>query len=271
MKTRNAAPSLLRDREIWTVLGAIVLANCAFVYAIAERWLPESVYYNGRFFLLGLVLCGGVFLFRGWKAPFDLVRPLLVWRINPLWLLLALLWPPAISVLTLVAKGVMLGTGLDELSRTTLALALRRDIFPNVLLGAFIGEIVWVGYAITRLRRHTTVLVASVIVGAFWAAWWTPIVLLGVGVIPGIPVPALFVAQIGVAIMCGFVYAHTRSGIVVLVLQLSVNCSLLIFPTAPFSGGVPTFIAFGVIYLLASLLLHLRFGPWPLIASRPGR
>lgn len=271
MKTRNAAPSLLRDREIWTVLGAIVLANCAFVYAISERWLPESVYYNGRFFLLGLVLCGGVFLFRGWKAPLDLVRPLMVWRVNPLWIALALLWPPAISVLTLAIKGVLLGTGFDEISKATLALALRRDIFPNVLLGAFIGEIVWVGYAISRLRRNTTVLCASVIVGAFWAAWWTPIVLLGIGVIPGIPVLALFVAQIGVAIMCGFVYAHTRSGIVVLALQLSVNCSLLIFPTAPFSGGVPTFIAFGVIYLLASLLLHLRFGPWPLILPRRSR
>lgn len=268
MSHRHAAPSLLRDREIWTVLGAIVLANCALVYAISERWLPERVYYNGRFFLLGLVLCAGVFAFRGWKAPFDLLRPLAVWRFHPLWLVLALLWPPAISVLTLAVKGVMLGTGLDEISRATLSLALRRDIFPNVLLGALVGEIVWVGYALSRLRRHTTVLFASVIVGAFWAAWWTPIVLLGIGVIPGIPVPALFVAQIGVAIMCGFVYAHTRSGIVVLVLQLSVNCSLLIFPTAPFSGGVPTFIAFGAVYLLASLLLYLRFGPWPLIPWR---
>jgi hypothetical protein len=152
MNTHAVAPSLMRDREVWTVLGAIVLANWLLVYAISTRWLPENVYFSGRFYLLGLVLSGGVFLFRGWSAALDLLRPLTVWRINPLWLLFVLLWPPVISVLTLAAKGAVLGTGFEETSRATLELAFRRDIFPNVLLGALVGEIVWVGYAITRSR-----------------------------------------------------------------------------------------------------------------------
>ncbi len=257
---------IFQDREVWTFLLLIVLANVVFVHAIDQGWLRMAYYNYGRFLLLGLVLAAVVFLFRGWKAPFALLAPLTVWRFNPAWLLLAVLWPPTIGLVTLIGKGLILGTGLDEI-RPTLSVALDPGVYPTVLVGAFIGEIVWVGYAVSRLSQRTTIFISSAIVGFFWSSWWLPIVLIGVGVVPGIPVFGLFISMIGIALMCGFIYSHTRSGIVVLALQISVNNSLLIFPVAPNSGGTITFVVFSSVYLLSSLLLYVFFGPRPLLKA----
>lgn len=264
MKTDASASLLSRDREVWTVLVSLVLANALFVFAISEGFLSMRFFHKGRFVLLGLVLASAVFLFRGWRAPFALLAPLKVWRLNPAWFLLAICWPPAMAMLALVAKGVVLGTGLAEIT-PTLAVVTRRDVFAMVLLGAFVGEIVWVSYAIGRLSKLLTPFVSSAIVGLFWGLWWTPLALFGIGIVPGIPVAALIFSMVGVALMCGFVYTHTRSALVVMSLQLSVNSSVLVFPIAPQSGGVPTYVAWSVIYLLCTVLLHVAFGPKPLL------
>jgi membrane protease YdiL (CAAX protease family) len=260
--TRTA---LSRDIEVWSVLFAIVLANFAFIYAINDGLIRHGYYYHGRFLVLGLALAAAVFLFRGWKAPFELLKPLTVRGFNLLWFPFVILWPQFVAALLVIAKGLMLGTGFAELQKATMAVALDPKVLPTVVIGAFVGEIVWVGYAIARLGRSTTTLIASLIVGLFWAAWWAPMVVMNIGVIPGIPVWALFVAQTAIAVMCGFVYAHTRSGWVVLALQISANSAFLIFPVSPETGGVASFVAFGALYGLMSLLLHLRFGPRPLL------
>lgn len=254
---------MLKDREVWTVLVCLVATNALFVHAISAGWLPMRLYNLGRFALLGAVLGTVVFLFRGWKAPFGLLKPLTVWRIHPAWFLLALAWAPLLATITLIGKGFVSGTGLAavEVSPENL---FQYHMLRTVLFGALIGEIVWVGYAVSRLHQHTTMLVASIIVGAFWAAWWLPMVLLDLGVVPGIPVAALFFRMVGIAIMCGFVYAHTKSGLAVLALQFSVNGTVLIFPVAPLSGGIPTYMCYSTFYMVCSLLLYVRFGPWPL-------
>ncbi len=264
MNTPIAAIDEKPDYEIWVVLSLIVLSNVAMVLAVSQGWVRAGIYIFGRFFLLGAVLAAGVFLFRGWKAPFALLKPMLVWRINPLWIPFAIAWPQVLGALVVLGKGVLLGTGLSEFDKVTLDVAFHKHIFPNIVVGAFVGEIVWVGYAISRLRKNMTTAVAAIVVGLFWASWWAPVVIYGVGVIPGIPLPGLYLSQTAVAVMCGFIYAQTRSGWVVLALQISANCSFLIFPVAPESGGLPTYFIHGVVYFCASLALYAKFGPRPL-------
>lgn len=257
--------SLWRDREIWIFLVLIVLANAAFVYSISEGLLSMRLYNKGRFLLLGLILVCVVFAFRRLTGAIGLLAPLTVWRVKPVWFLVAALWPPTISLLTLTGKGLLLGTGLSEV-QATLEVVTSRSVLPTLLLSAFIGEIVWVGYAIARLKQHTSILLASLVIGVFWSLWWLPIVLIGIGVVPGIPVTALFINMTGVAVMCGFIYAQTRSGLAVLTLQLCFNGSLLVFPVSPDTGGVATFWAFITLYLSGALLMHRLFGPRPLWA-----
>jgi membrane protease YdiL (CAAX protease family) len=252
------------DTEIWVFLGMIVLANTLFIYAIAHGYLPERLYAKGRFLLLGGTLVSVVVAFRGLPAAWALLRPMANWRVNPLWYLLALTWAPAVCTLTLLFHSRWTGTPIPPLN--TLLLDQPRLIL-TVLLAAFVGEIVWVSFAIGRLSARYPVFQSSLIVGIFWSLWWVPIVLLGVGVIPGLPLAALAISMLGVAVMCGFVYHWTKSGVVVLVLQITVNSSLLIFPVVPTADSAAIYNLFSVIYLCASVALHLTFGPRPMLGS----
>jgi membrane protease YdiL (CAAX protease family) len=187
---------------------------------------------------------------------------MLVWRVSPAWFLFAVAWAPSLCILFLLAKGLLTGTHALAPSYETVAMP---KIMITVFIASFVGEIVWVSYAIGRLSKRFTTLVACLIVGAFWTAWWVPIVILEIGVIPNLPIGGLLVSMLGVATICGFVYAKTRSGLVVLLLQFTFNSSLLVFPVTPTSGGIPTFWAFSATYLAAALLLHRIFGPRPLL------
>ena len=256
----NPLRSLLKDHELSLFLVLIVLVNTAFIAALQAGLLPFFLYHHGRFLLLGAVLVALVFAFRRWGGLVDLMRPMTVWRVNPLWLMVALTWPPAICVTTLLLKGVWHGDLFAAMSWSMDTIR-QPSVLVAVLLGAFIGEIVWVSYAIGRLQKTTGEFVASQIVGVFWTLWWAPIVMINVGVISDLPLDALLLNMLGVAAMCGFIYAHTKSGLVVLSLQLSLNSSLLIFPVAPTSGGVATYWLFSLVYFVAVMGLFAVFGP----------
>ena len=249
-------------REIWIFLFLIVVVNSLFIFGINSGVLPLRLYNLGRFLLLGFTLASVVFAIRGLEGLRGLVRSLSVWRVNPLWYLLALLWAPSLSMLFLAGKSLLTGTNAFE--AVHFGLVLRPGMLRTVLVASFIGEIVWVAYSIATLAGRHGMLAGSMIVGLFWTLWWVPMVLFGKGVVPELPLAPLLVSMLGVATMCGFVYLSSRSGPVVLLLQIMVNVSFLVFPIVPTSGGVPTYLAFSATYLLASLALFILFGPRPL-------
>ena len=256
-----------RKREVWIFLCLIVVVNSLFIGAISSGLLPFRLYNVGRFLLLGLTLASVVFAFRRLQGLRELVRSLSVWRVNPLWYVLALFWAPSLATLFLAAKSLVTGTNAFE--ALTYALVLRPSVMRTVIIASFIGEIVWVAYSIGTLSKRFGTLAGSLIVGSFWTLWWVPMALFSRGIIPELPILPLFVSMLGIATMCGFVYLSSRSGPAVLLLQIMVNTSFLIFPVVPTSGGTPTYLAFSATYLLASLTLFVLFGPRPLF-GRPG-
>jgi len=252
--------AFLRRNEVWAVLAGIVLVNTAFVAAIAAELLPRGAYNYGRFLLLGGVLVLVVGLSRGAGGLWSLIRPMTVWRVHPGWYVLALCWAAGIATLTLTGLALSgAGSGVAA-SDLNLALVLRPDVAATILIGSFVGEIVWVSYAVGQLSKRMSPFVASQIVGAVWTAWWMPMVVLNVGIIPDLPVLPLLINMMGIAAMCAFVYFNTRSGLVVLMLQVMVNSSIVIFPIAPTSGGVEAYTAFALVYYGAVMLLFLTWG-----------
>ncbi len=248
------------ETEVWTFLILIVLVNAAFVWGIDNEVLPQRLYNLGRFLLLGLTLVAVVIAFRGTGGLLSLIRPMAVWRLSPGWYLFALLCAPALCILTLAGKAAITGEAFSP----NFHIAGDPSKMRTVVIGSFVGEIVWVSYSLSRLSRRFTLFEASLIVGVFWTLWWTPIVLLGIGVIPGLPLVALLINMLGIAVMCGFVYAKTGSGLIVLILQIMVNSSILIFPVNPVDGGIPTYWAFSAVYAFAALVVAMAFGPKPL-------
>ena len=262
--------SLLRKYEVWWFLGLIVVVNALFVSGIGFDILSQRLYPMGRFALLAGVLGGIVLLSRGWAGIVDLLRPMLQWH-RPLgWYLFAFLWNPAVCLLVLTGLYALNRSAMPEFS-LNFAIVTRPDVFRSVLIGSFIGEIVWISYAVRRLSTSFTPYVSALIVGAVWTAWWVPMVFYNVGVVPDLPIAALLFNQMGIAAMCTFVYMHTKSGLLVLCLQVTFNFTILALPITPAVGGFTTYWTFAMTYFTSALLLFVIFGPKPLFAAHPRR
>ena len=135
----------------------------------------------------------------------------------------------------------------------------------TLLVSSFFGEIVWVSYAIRKLSETFTQYISALIVGLVWTLWWLPMAIHSYGIIPELPLVALLFNQMGIAVMCAFVYHHARSGLVVLLMQIVFNSTILVFPVTPTEGGPATYWAFALTYFTTATMLFLRFGPHPII------
>jgi hypothetical protein len=258
--------SLLRKYEVWWFLGLIVVVNAAFVSGIGFHLLPEKLYQLGRFALLAGILGGLVMSTRGTVGIMDLLRPMLEWRRSPKWYLFAFLWNPILCLLILGVLYTLHPSGMPKFE-PNFTIATNRYVIRTVLISSFIGEIVWISYAIRRLSGSFTPYVSALIVGLAWTAWWVPMVYYNIGIVPDLPLGGLLINQVGVAVMCTFVYMHTKSGFLVLCLQLTFNFTILILPMTPVAGGVTTYWVFAILYFIAGLLLFVIFGPKPLFSQ----
>lgn len=263
----RAFRKLVRHYEVAIALVLIVVNNALFVGGIASGILPEKLYYLGRFLLLGSTLGIVILIGSGWKGILDLLRPMARWRISPWWYLLAFTWPALVSVLVLAGKGIILGTGLSGIT-VDFSVVTHPAVIKTILIGSFIGEIVWVSYAISHFSNRLTPFIGSQIVGVVWTLWWMPMVILNIGVFPGLPPLGLLFSMLGIAAMCSFIYSHTKSGLAVLTLQIMVNSTALIFPVIPDTGGVATFVAYAAVYYVCVLLLYFLYGPKPILRGR---
>lgn len=257
---------LLQRWEVWIFLFGIVIVNASFVSGIAFEVLPKNLYSMGRFLLLGAFLFAVVFLSRGVGGLLELVKPMLVWRVSPLWYLLAIVWAAMNCLIILAAKGYLSNAGLSYIQMNFDVVA-RPEIIRTIFVSSLIGEIVWIGYAVQKLSTRFTPYVSALIVGCFWTAWWFPMVYFHIGVIPGLPLIGLLFNQTGVAVMCAFFYIRTGSALVVLTMQMAFNNAILIFPVAPTSGGMPTYWSFAIFYFLTALVVFAAFGSRPLFVK----
>jgi hypothetical protein len=121
-----------------------------------------------------------------------------------------------------------------------------------LLSWAFLGEVVWISYAVRELSKITKPFYASQIIGVVWTLWWLPSVYINVGVIEDLPIWPLFLNMMGAAGMCAIVYGKTKSGLCVLVIQYMLNMSLILLPISPGAGG-STYTIYAVTYFLTML------------------
>ena len=246
------APAPARH-EVWIFFAAILFLNTAFVLAVGEGLIPKHHFPRGRLVLLGGTLAAVVLLFRGPKALFELIRPLFVWRISPLWFIAAFLLPAVFSAAFIVGKAVLIGEPVEILG-PGVELLQRDGFLLRVLFVALVGEIVWVGYAIRTLSTFHSLRMAAIITGTFWAAWWLPMVIYSLGVTPGLPVVGLWMNMLGIAFFCAFFYKATGSGLVILAMQFCVSCSVLAFPVLPNIAGLTSYYFYSALYMVLGFL-----------------
>lgn len=252
-----------KRNEIWLFIGLIIVANALFVGAIANGYLPRSLYASGRFGLLAVLLFLTVFALRRWNGIADLLKPLFKFNVPIKWYMFALLWAPAHCVVLLAIKYLISGASITELT-PSFSVVSQPAILKVIIFSSLIGEIVWISYAVRQLSDRMTYYLAGCVVGFFWTLWWMPMVYFNIGIVPDLPIAGLLFLQTGVALMCAFLYIHTKSAVVILLMQTVFNSSILAFPVMPTTGGVPTYWTFAVFYFSTATLLFAFFGVQPL-------
>ncbi|RAJ24744.1 hypothetical protein LX77_01740 [Gelidibacter algens] len=235
---------------IFLVLGPLV--NVVYVYARYLDIIPKAIYNNGRFLLLLFLLICIVAYTRGIMGVKDIFKPMTNWKVNPKWYVFSLFFAFTVGLITLLLKGIYSGGDYTEFVKVNFGVFNLRSVVA-LFVWAFLGEVVWVSYCIRELSKIIKPFYASQIIGLFWTLWWIPIIILGEGVLPGIPIVSLGIFMLGIAGMCTVVYRLSKSGICVLILQFTLNLSLNALSISPSTGGVTTFTAYSIVYFLTML------------------
>lgn len=252
MQNKKNMKEFLKKYEIWVFLVIGPIINAFFVYARYKELIPQFLYNTGRFTVLLIVLICLVIYTRGIAGVKDIFRPMFNWRVSPKWYIFSFFFAFSIGVITLVLKGIYTGAELNRYLIPNIEFLKLRSVVA-LFVWAFLGEVVWVSYCIRELTKITKPFYASQIVGFVWTLWWIPIIILGIGVLPGIPIISLGIFMLGIAGMCTIVYGYSKSGLCVLMLQFMVNISLNLLSISPSTGGVTTFTTFSIIYFLTML------------------
>lgn len=249
----------IRKYEIWIFLVFGPFFNAFFVLARSQKLIHPFVYNHGRFCVLLLFLIILVNYTRGIEGVKNIFKPMLNWRVHIKWYIFGLLFAFSIGIITQMIRGFIDGKELTDMITIRFNIPFRGVIV--LLLWAFLGEVVWVSYCIRELSKHVKPFYASQIVGVSWTLWFIPIVILGEGVLPGIPIIPLAIFMLGIAGMCMVVYGNSRSGVCVLLLQFMVNISLNILLLSPTRGGIPTFTTYAIVYFIVMLIFMYFMNP----------
>ncbi|MFD2917697.1 hypothetical protein [Psychroserpens luteus] len=250
----------IKKNEIWVFLALGPIINAFFVYARYRGLVPQPLYNTGRFCVLLLFLICLVLYTRGVKGVIDIFRPMLNWKVSPKWYLFSFVFAFTVGLFTLSLKGICSGNEYTTFLKPDFTVFGLRSVLA-LFVWAFLGEVVWVSYCIRELSKITKPFYASQIVGLVWTLWWIPIILLGEGVLPGIPIVSLGIFMLGIAGMCTVVYGNSKSGICVLILQFMVNITLNALSLSPSTGGVPTFTGYAIVYFLTMLVFMYFMNP----------
>ncbi|GAA4819545.1 type II CAAX prenyl endopeptidase Rce1 family protein [Litoribaculum gwangyangense] len=243
----------LKKYEIWIFLILAPIMNGIFIYGISIDVIPGRLYMHGRFFILLFLLMGMIWFTRGKEGLKDLFTPMKKWKVPLKWFFLVLTFAITIACLTLLLKGYFYEMDYVSLFSINISYLVDARFMFNLILWAFVGEVVWISYAVRKLCQIMNPIYASQVVGIVWGLWWLPLVEFNVGVIPDLPLWPLMINMMAAAGMCTIIYAHTKSGLLVWLLQIMLNTSLLVFPIAPSIGGVLTYATFSILYFIFML------------------
>jgi uncharacterized protein len=207
--------------------------------------------------VVAIVLTAIVF---GRGALRKLLGRLLIWRVNPLWYLVVLLGPVALTggvvLLNALMGGAALSLGMPLLGA---AIFLAISIFPGSAMGEEIG---WRGYALPRLQSRMSALSASLLLAPIWGLWHLPLWLQGDPVKTPIFYVAFFAAVFPMSVLLTWVYNSTGGSLLMVVLlHATVNLPItLVIDDLGTRGRVPSLLYFGLL-VVAAIVVILVAGP----------
>ena len=180
-RTRGAAgwagTSLVRKHSLISFFLLAYALSWVALPVWALGFYPNPVFSFGPF-LAALVALG---LTRGKSGVGGLLRSMVRWRVGLTWYAVALLVPAGLALAATVLN-VLLGAETPTSAELGGWTGLLPAFFLVLLipgLGGAWEEPGWRGYALPRLQAGRSALFASLILGALWALWHLPLMLVG--------------------------------------------------------------------------------------------
>jgi hypothetical protein len=138
---------------------------------------------------------------------------------------------------------------------------------PFIFGIAFVEETSWIRFSITRMQMRYSAFWSAFIVGNCWGLWYLPMILIGEGVPPDYPVLVFHACMLSLTILLVWVYNTTRSGLVLLIMQVLSNTVFMMVDVLP-GGEVKAdgtlelryVIGYSYVFVLMSILLVVIFG-----------
>lgn len=199
----------------------------------------------------GLLLTGLVSGRAGFRGLFA---RLVLWRAGARWYVVALLTAPVIELAVLFALAPVSPVFLPAIVTTEDKVVLLISGIAVGLVGGFVEELGWTGFAIPRLRLRHGIFPTGLIVGVLWGAWH----LLQMWWVGGsssatlplaLYLPLFFLSSIATLtayrVLMVWVYDRTKSLLVAILMHASYIFTTL-FVFAPPTTGVPYLVYSGV-------------------------
>ena len=274
-----AEPGLLSAKQaaVWFLVLCLG-SQYLLIAGVYLEWIPRKIY---TFRIFGPLVAAVIasYSYAGKAGVREIFASLFTWRCHWRWYVFCFVWLTLFSFALLVLENLVMGRGfapipldfsnVSPFSADPSVAHVSRSILRGSIFIAFVEEIAWVSCFMMLLHRYFTPLVASIITSVFWCSWWVPAILLGDGVIAGLPIPVLYVHYVGLAATCLWVYHFTKSAILVIAMQFITNMVSLIIPVLPDSGGMGTYLVYVFSKCLLIFVLFAKFGPKPLWRKSP--
>ena len=207
-----------------------------FVYALWAMLAGPSI--------SGVLLTGLVGGGNGLRA---LLSRVVKWQAPARWHTVALLAAPMVWGATLLALSLASPKFLPAIATVDNRIRLMLIGLAVALSAGVFEEIGWTGFAIPQIRLRHGVFATGVIVGVLWGAWHLLVsVFWAGGESAGDLPPAVFLSASALAVLVGYlaafrvlmvwVYEHTGSVLVAMLMHVSLTASVLILDPQGLSG-----------------------------------
>ncbi len=249
----------------WGLIGVVMLITPEGMH-VTEDKTAHMVF---RLRLLGpLLVCLAVtYYVEGRKGLGKLFAAYTRWKVPARWYMLAFTWKFINAYLAIGFVFLIYGTfpGI-YVDRFWEGWAVN---LPAIIYIALMEETSWMKFGVTRLQMRYNALTSALIIGFCWGMWYLPMLIINEGVPPGYPVPVFMGCMLGLGIMLTWAYNMTRSGLVLLVMQIISNTAFFVTPVLfAVTNDQHYIVAYSWVFMAFCAALPLFFGAKDL-ARRP--
>ena len=225
----------------WGIAAFAILFSTQF-----KQMFGELTYFNPMAILaVAAPTISATILTAAWQGKAglrELYARLIRWRFGIQWYAFLLIGIPFLGWLAALVAGA---SPVYRLTSPALAFSVLLNLLVTGPLGEELG---WRGYALPRLLKRFSPLIASLILGAIWGVWHLPSFYISSLVQSGLSLPVFLCFAMINSVLITWIFQHTGGSVLAIVLfHYAVNFSLSII-------GAPM-VAFMLVMLVAALLV----------------